>query len=65
MQITEEFIRSEIADIEREMGNAREFLIKAQAAIDVHRMLLDRLSKPEPIVEDTNGHIPEAPQTRD
>jgi len=45
--ITKEFIESEIADIEREMANAREFLIKAQAAIDVHRMLLNKLDKPE------------------
>lgn len=48
MEITEEFLRSEIADLEREMKNAQEFLIKAQAAIDVHGMLLRKLAEKEP-----------------
>lgn len=48
MEISKEFIQGEIADIKREMGNAQNFLVRAQAAIDVHEMLLKKLDEPQP-----------------
>ena len=48
MIITKEFVEAEIADIQREMGNAQTFLIRAEAALNVHRMLLAKLQEPEP-----------------
>ena len=47
MQITKEFLQSEVAHLEREIGKASEFLIRAQAAIETHKMLMERLEKPE------------------
>lgn len=61
MVITEDFLRSEIADLEREMNNAREFLIKAQAAIDVHNMLLNRLNTQG---TEPDGNLPTSSEAR-
>ena len=48
MIITQQFVEKEIDELGREMANAREFLVKAQAALDVHKMLLAKLQAPEP-----------------
>jgi len=48
MQITKEFLESEISDLEKEANKAQTFLIQAQATITAYRMLLNRLDAPEP-----------------
>lgn len=59
MEITADFLKSEIADLEKEVVNAQTFVIKAQAAIDVHKMLLQRLETPcQPSTSDTSGTEP-------
>ena len=57
MIITREFVEKEIADIQREMANARDFLVKAQAALAVHNMLLNKLDMPEPAVEQQGNEV--------
>lgn len=47
MQITREFLESEIAELEREAQKAATFQIQAQATIAAYRMLLNRLDAPE------------------
>lgn len=54
MQITREFLESEIAELERELQKAVNFQIQAQATISAYRMLLNRLDAPEQI-DDANG----------
>jgi len=47
------------------MGNAQTFLIRAEAALNVHRMLLAKLQEPEPIQEQSNvSDISEAQNAR-
>lgn len=58
MEITADFLKSEIADLERETANAQTFIVKAQAAIDVHKMLLQRLETPCPSTSDTPSTEP-------
>jgi hypothetical protein len=48
MQISKEFLLSEIADLENESQKANTFLIQAQATISAYKMLIDRLNQPEP-----------------
>jgi septal ring factor EnvC (AmiA/AmiB activator) len=48
MQITKEFLESEIADLETESQKARNFLIQSQATIQAYKMLINRLDAPEP-----------------
>lgn len=56
MQITKEFLESEIRDLEAEIQRATTFVIKAQATIEAYRMLLNRLDAPEPEqINDANG----------
>lgn len=43
MEVTKDFILSEIADLESELQRAKTFVIQAQAAIDTHRTILNRL----------------------
>lgn len=47
MEITKEYLLSEIASLESELRNAQTFAIQAQAAIDTHRTVLARLEQPE------------------
>ena len=54
MQITKEFLEAEIADLRNEARKAEAFLLKAQGAIEVHQMLINRLETPEP--EQTNDN---------
>jgi hypothetical protein len=54
MQITKEFLESEIVDLEREMQKAQTFAIQAQATIAAYKMLINRLEAPE--TESQNGN---------
>ena len=47
MQITKEFLESEIRDLEQEANKAQAFLIQAQATISAYRMLINRFNAPE------------------
>jgi hypothetical protein len=53
MQITKEFLATEIADLHAEIGKAQAFLLKAQGTIEAYQMLINRLDAPEP--EQDNG----------
>ena len=48
MQITKEFLESEICSLETEANKANAFLIQAQATIQAYKMLINRLEAPEP-----------------
>jgi hypothetical protein len=48
MQITKEFLESEIRSLETEANKANAFLIQAQATIQAYKMLINRLEAPEP-----------------
>jgi hypothetical protein len=47
MQITKEFLESEIRDLETEAQKASTFLIQSQATIQAYKMLVNRLDAPE------------------
>lgn len=47
MQITKEFLETEIAELERERQKAVTFQIQAEATISVYKMLINRLEAPE------------------
>jgi len=47
MQITKEFLESEIRELEQEATKAQTFLIQAQATISAYQMLINRLDAPE------------------
>lgn len=47
MQITKEFLESEIRELEQEAAKAQTFLIQAQATISAYQMLINRLEAPE------------------
>jgi hypothetical protein len=47
MQITKEFLESEIRDLETEAQKANTFAIQAQATIQAYKMLINRLDVPE------------------
>jgi hypothetical protein len=53
MQITKEFLESEIRDLETEAQKALTFLIQSQATVQAYKMLINRLEAPEP--EQENG----------
>ena len=48
MQITKEFLESEVRDLETEAQKAQTFLAQAQATIQAYKMLINRLDAPEP-----------------
>jgi hypothetical protein len=48
MQITKEFLETEIRDLETEAQKAQTFLIQSQATIQAYKMLINRLDAPEP-----------------
>ena len=52
MQITKEFLDSEIRDLELEIQKANAFILKAQGTIEAYRMLINRLEAPEPEPQD-------------
>jgi len=51
MQITKEFLETEIRDLETEAQKAQTFLTQAQATIQAYKMLINRLDVPEPEME--------------
>lgn len=48
MQITKEFLESEISDLGAEITKAQAFVLKAQGTIEAYKMLINRLDTPEP-----------------
>jgi hypothetical protein len=48
MQITKEFLETEIRDLETEAQKAQTFLTQAQATVQAYKMLINRLEAPEP-----------------
>jgi hypothetical protein len=53
MQITKEFLETEIRDLETEAQKAQTFLIQSQATIQAYKMLINRLDAPE--LEQSDG----------
>jgi hypothetical protein len=47
MQITKEFLETEIRDLETEAQKAQNFLMQAQGTIQAYKMLINRLDAPE------------------
>jgi hypothetical protein len=54
MQITKEFLETEIRDLETEAQKASTFLIQSQATIQAYKMLINRLEAPEPETEQSS-----------
>jgi hypothetical protein len=50
MQISKEFLLSEISDLENESQKAQIFLIQAQATISAYKMLINKIDEPESFV---------------
>ena len=55
MQITKEFLQSEIKKMEEQRNNAHDVAVASQAAIDTMTALIDRLNLPEQDTENQNG----------
>jgi hypothetical protein len=55
MQITKEFLESEIRDLEQELVKAQTFLIQVQATVTAYKMLINRLDAPESTTEIKHG----------
>jgi hypothetical protein len=47
MEISKEFLLSEIDELEREINKAQVFIIQAQATIASYKMLINKLDKTE------------------
>ena len=47
MEITKEFLLSEISDLEQELRKAETFVIQAQGTITAYKMLVNRLDTEE------------------
>jgi hypothetical protein len=60
MQITKQFIEQEMGHLQRKMQEAHTFLISAESAIAIYKMLLERLEKPEPEAVDLQEMFPGA-----
>jgi hypothetical protein len=54
MQITKEFLETEIAALEQELNKAQVFQIQAQATIAAYKILINRLDAEE--TENQNGN---------
>lgn len=54
MQITREFLETEIRDLEQEVQKANAFVLQAQSAINVYKMLIGKLDIPEPEKDNVN-----------
>jgi hypothetical protein len=55
MQITKEFLQSEIKKMEEQRNHAHDVAVASQAAIDTMTALIDRLDLPEQDTENQNG----------
>jgi hypothetical protein len=47
MEISKEFLLSEIGELERELNKAQVFIIQAQATIASYKMLINKLEETE------------------
>lgn len=47
MEISKEFLESEIAAMQSELEKAQTFLIQAQAVINAYRMLINKIEEKE------------------
>lgn len=47
MEISREFIQTEISQVEQEVVKARTFLIQAETSLAIYQMLLARLDQPD------------------
>jgi len=56
MQITKEFLQSEIKKMEQQRNHAHDVAVASQAAIDTMTALIDRLDLPEQDTENQNGN---------
>ena len=56
MQITKEFLLSEIGSLEQEVQKAQSFLLQAQATISAYQMLIRRIDAPEEAEEQVDGN---------
>jgi hypothetical protein len=56
MQITKEFLQSEIKKMEEQRNHAHDVAVASQAAIDTMTALIDRLNLPEQDTENQNGN---------
>jgi uncharacterized protein YutE (UPF0331/DUF86 family) len=55
MQITKEFLQSEIKKMEEQRNHAHDVAVASQAAIDTMTALIDRLDLPEQDTENKNA----------
>ena len=55
MQITKEFLQSEIKKMEEQRNHAHDVAVASQAAIDTMMALIARLDLPEQDTENQNG----------
>ena len=56
MQVTKEFLQSEIKKMEEQRNHAHDVAVASQAAIDTMTALIDRLDLPEQETENPNGN---------
>ena len=56
MQITKEFLQSEIKKMEEQRNHAHDVAVASQAAIDTMMALIARLDLPEQDTENQNGN---------
>lgn len=56
MQITKEFLQTEINKMEQQRAHAHDVAVASQAAIDTMMALIARLDLPEQETESTNGN---------
>jgi hypothetical protein len=56
MQITKEFLQSEIKKMEEQRNHAHDVAVASQAAIDTMTALIARLDLPEQETENPNGN---------
>lgn len=62
MQITKEFLESEVKELEQELVKANTFMIQAQATMVAYQMLLRRLEAPE-LAQPTESGVQDAPNS--
>ena len=56
MQITKDYLLTEIKNMEKQRDHAHDVAVASQAAIDTLRAMLDRLDLPEPETESVNAN---------
>jgi hypothetical protein len=55
MQITRDYLLTEIQNMEKQRDHAHDVAVASQAAIDTLRAMLSRLDLPEPETENVNA----------